>query len=98
MAQADPKFALNRVAQKVLELNEKRLVQPEGTAQFANLLRGRVLPKQEDHWVTHVLEQQERQEGDRDQNAARLEQSIKQKNGHPCSDRSRSSRVPKLQI
>ncbi|MNS74488.1 hypothetical protein D3C72_1079660 [compost metagenome] len=75
LAETDAKFALCSIQQEVPELHEKRLVQPQGFAQLGDLIGSCVLSQQEGDWITHVLEQHERNERHGDHHDHRLYQS-----------------------
>src|SRR5574343_1319302 len=82
LAQAQAKLALHGVDQKMPELNHKGLVKAQIGTQLVDLFLGGVLPEQEHHRITHVLEQQECDERDRHHDDRRLDQALKDESQH----------------
>jgi hypothetical protein len=82
LAQAQAELPLHGIGKKVPELHEKGLIQPQVGAQGTNLLRRGVLPQKEYDRVTHVLKQQERDEGHRGHDDHGLKQAAQDKGEH----------------
>jgi hypothetical protein len=82
LAQAQAKFALGCIHQKVPKLHEERFVEPQRCAQFADLLGGSVLAQQEHHGVPDILEQHEGDEGHRDHDNHSLYQAAQYEGEH----------------
>ena len=64
------------------ELHEEGLVEPQGGAQFTDLLRLGILAQQEHDGVADVLEQEEGNERDRDHHDHGLDQAAQYKGNH----------------
>ena len=68
-------FFVSGIGQKVPELDEKRLIQPQCCPQFTHLIRRGVLPQEKHHWVTHILKQHEGNERHRHHDECGLHQA-----------------------